>query len=105
MKRKLFIAGATFVLVAAAVTAIAANRQTNTPSLMEANIEALESRGVGGGGEGGEGGSALCASGGRGASQCSNDGNIAGSGGGCSVTCNSGYYACCNVVNCYCVRN
>lgn len=52
MKRKLFIAGATFVLVAAAVTAIAANRQPNKPTLLEQNIEALGANGPGGGSEG-----------------------------------------------------
>jgi hypothetical protein len=43
-----------------------------------------------------------CKSGGPGASQCSFN---APGGGGCSVTCNSGYYACCvNAGDCHCVK-
>lgn len=45
-----------------------------------------------------------CTSGGTGATQCSIDGAF---GTGCSVTCGTGYYACCddNTVKCYCVKN
>lgn len=45
-----------------------------------------------------------CHSGGIAASQCSIEGGIsldAGISGGCSVTCNSGYYACCDL-HCTC---
>lgn len=45
-----------------------------------------------------------CSSGGAGSSQCSID---EWPGVGCSVTCNAGYYACCNskTVKCYCCKN
>jgi hypothetical protein len=61
----------------------------------------------GGGGFGnGSGGGVSCQSGGRGASSCS----CASTAGNCSVTCNSGTYACCrncdtNVPSCTCIAN
>jgi hypothetical protein len=44
-----------------------------------------------------------CLSGGPHSTQCSIDGNVAGTGVGCSVTCSAGYYACCGVGGCDCV--
>jgi hypothetical protein len=54
-------------------------------------------------GDGGGGGGSSCNSGGRGAASCS----ITVSGSGCSVSCSSGYYACCTQAgpNCYCNPN
>lgn len=48
-----------------------------------------------------------CDSGGNGSSQCSVDSEILGVSTGCSVTCNSGYYACCDDGNstCKCFKN
>lgn len=55
-------------------------------------------------GDGGGNDCSSCTSGGVGSSQCSIDewSNVA-----CSVTCNAGYYACCNskVTKCYCCKN
>jgi hypothetical protein len=45
-----------------------------------------------------------CASGGAGATDCSIEGSIAGGGVGCSVGCSSGYYACCSLRGCSCVK-
>jgi hypothetical protein len=53
-------------------------------------------------GEGGGGGGATCAAGGAGASSCS----IETIGVSCSVSCNPGYMACCNVLGgCKCLPN
>ncbi len=43
-----------------------------------------------------------CLAGGPGANGCSIEGNIAGSGISCSVSCGSGY-ACCGARGCFCV--
>ena len=53
---------------------------------------------------GGGGGAPNCTSGGAGASECSIEETI---GGKCSVTCQAGYYACCDsrTVKCNCVKN
>ncbi len=49
------------------------------------------------------GGGSPCTSGGIGSSGCSTEGTL----NACSVTCNAGYYACCddNRMKCYCVPN
>ena len=52
---------------------------------------------------GGSGGG--CSSGGPGATSCSIEATVLGSGGACSVTCGPGYYACCSYSsNCRCVK-
>lgn len=43
-----------------------------------------------------------CISGGSNASQCSFSGTILGVSGECSVTCESGTYACCGLLGCHC---
>lgn len=43
-----------------------------------------------------------CMNGGPGATSCSYS-IVGGTGSGCSVTCNSGYYACCTLSGCHCV--
>lgn len=52
------------------------------------------------------GGTTSCANGGTGSTQCSIDITVAGTGGGCSVTCGPGYYACCNAgtSGCKCIK-
>ena len=53
----------------------------------------------------GGGGSGRCDSGGPGATSCSIEGTVLGSGGSCSVTCQAGYYACCSYSsNCRCIK-
>lgn len=46
-----------------------------------------------------------CVSGGVGATSCSLSGNLGPAGAGCSVSCASGYYACCNLNGCGCIDN
>jgi hypothetical protein len=54
---------------------------------------------------GGGGGGGGCNSGGPGATACSIEATVLGSGGSCSVTCGPGYYACCSYTgNCKCIR-
>jgi hypothetical protein len=45
-----------------------------------------------------------CSNGGPGATQCSMEITVAGTGGSCSVSCAAGYYACCNSSGCKCVK-
>lgn len=45
-----------------------------------------------------------CVSGGPGSTDCSIEGSIAGGGAGCSVSCASGYYACCSLSGCHCTK-
>ncbi len=48
-----------------------------------------------------------CTSGGQGASQCSTESGVGSINTGCSVTCDKGYYACCddNITVCKCEKN
>lgn len=55
------------------------------------------------GGGGGSGGTS-CAAGGPGSTSCSYRWDSPFGGSSCSVTCQSGYYACCNVESCKCVK-
>jgi hypothetical protein len=50
------------------------------------------------------GGGTSCAAGGAGSSQCSYEWSTPIGGSSCSVTCDSGYYACCNVESCKCIK-
>lgn len=43
-----------------------------------------------------------CYAGGPGSDECSVSGNAGPVGGGCSVSCTNGYYACCGVSGCFC---
>ena len=45
-----------------------------------------------------------CASGGVGSTDCSIEGSLGPGGAGCSVGCASGYYACCSLGGCSCVK-
>lgn len=45
-----------------------------------------------------------CTAGGPGSTDCSIQGNIGPGGAGCSVSCASGYYACCSLSGCGCTR-
>jgi len=84
------------------VTSERAQRSIRLAALFE---EDIRNPNPGGGGSGGGGGSD-CDSGGPGSSQCS----ATYGGDGCSVTCQAGYYACCErggiltASECYCVR-
>ena len=83
------------VLVIAGIVALNVNlsaKKSDAISLLAlANIEALAQN---------ESGTYTCTSGGPGSTSCSTSATIGGGkvGGGtsCSVSCNSGYYACCN---------
>jgi len=91
MKKK-FLYGMAVLVVAVTATwnVSLATQEEHISSVVLADIEALADS------ESNNSGSYTCTSGGPGASQCSTSANIGGSGTGCSVTCISGYYACCN---------
>ena len=73
------------------------NSDANLSDLALANVEALAN-----------GESSYCYAGGVGSTSCSIDAGIeilgVGVAGGCSVSCNSGYYACCSL-RCTCIKN
>ena len=100
MKTKIFGGIAIVVIALAVAFNVSLNTgKTNNASLLAlANVEALAS----------ESSKPFCYAGGTGSSSCSIDAGvtIAGYGvaGGCSVSCNSGYYACCSL-RCVCVKS
>ena len=100
MKNKFVLSAAGAVLLAASVTTFVSGVNKSNDSmddLFKANVEALARNEVG----------KKCISGGPGAMECSIGAGIDVVGVGvtyeCSVTCGSGYYACCGV-GCSCVQ-
>jgi hypothetical protein len=90
MKKKILYGMAVFVVaITAAWNVSLAMQENHLSSVVLADIEVLADSES-------NGGNYTCTSGGPGSSQCSTSANIGGSGTGCSVTCISGYYACCN---------
>lgn len=100
MKKK--IVSCVFALTLLATIGFGVNKSMNSrgklQSLAMANVEAL-ARGES---------SPFCYAGGEGSMSCSIDAGIeilgVGVAGGCSVSCNNGYYACCSL-RCTCVKN
>lgn len=87
---------------ASALTTISATDAFDAAnSVRESSVNGSEK--IGGGGGGKTHPEALCYSGGPGATSCSTHGN---NGYGCTVTCGSGYYACCDMdgLECKCVK-
>lgn len=54
----------------------------------------------GGGGSGGT----SCAAGGPGSTSCSYSWTLFGASSSCSTSCQTGYYSCCNVESCKCIK-
>ena len=92
MKKVLFLS--LFVASAVLAACLLPRNNSSLEGLAKANVEALASVPV----------EVTCIAGGAGSSSCSMHWTVGPAEYECSVNCIDGYYACCNIAQCHCIR-